>query len=183
MFALWGRHLSYAVDYPKHKIFFKEGREVHKLFASHWLWCQSGIEKEIQEMVRDAYGYGSDSPGRGKCILLFFNLFNVQTVWFFQIFSIVQKRFCPLESKNTFNLVLFEVWEMMVRQIIITIITNFKHLLLGIFNLHGADGINDQREKISKIDTTDALGDAILTMLTILTTILKTISTTYWQES
>ena len=63
------------------------------------------------------------------------------------------------------------------------IITNVKHLLLGIFNLHSADGINDQRKKISKIDTTDALGDALLTMLTILTTILKTISTTYWQQS
>ena len=94
-------------------------------------------------------------------------------------FSFLSSSLAQLEPK----LQLFEVWEMMVRQIIITIITNFEHLLLGIFNLHGADGINDQREKISKIDTTDALGDAILTMLTILTTILKTISTTYWQQS
>ena len=59
------------------------------------------------------------------------------------IFSTVLKRFCPGDSKNVFVLVLahlelelelFEVWEIMVPQIIITIITNvinFKQLLLG----------------------------------------------------
>ena len=52
---------------------------------------------------------------------------------FFQILSTVLKRFCPLDSKNVFVLVLvhlepelelFEVWEIMVLQIIITIIAN-----------------------------------------------------------
>ena len=59
------------------------------------------------------------------------------------IFSTVLKRFCPGDSKNVFvlalahikpELELFEVWEIMVPQIIITIITNvinFKQLLLG----------------------------------------------------
>ena len=59
---------------------------------------------------------------------------------FFQLFSTDLKRFCPRHSKNVFVLVLahlepelemFEVWEIMVLQIIITIIANvinFKHL-------------------------------------------------------
>ena len=43
-----------------------------------------------------------------------------QTVWFFQLFSTVLKRFCPLDSKNVFilglalpkpELELFEVWD------------------------------------------------------------------------
>ena len=64
------------------------------------------------------------------------------TNWFefFQLFSTILKRFCPLYSQNVFVLVLahlkpelelFEVWEMMVLQIIITIIANvinFKQL-------------------------------------------------------
>ena len=49
------------------------------------------------------------------------------------LFSVVLKRFCPLDSKNVFvfvlahlepELELFEVWEIMVLQIIITIIAN-----------------------------------------------------------
>ena len=49
------------------------------------------------------------------------------------IFSTVLERFCQLQSKNVFVLVrahlmaeleLFEVWEMIVLQIIITIIAN-----------------------------------------------------------
>ena len=58
----------------------------------------------------------------------------------FQLFSTVLKRFCPLHSKNVFvlalahlepELELFEVWEIVGLQIIITIIANvinFKQL-------------------------------------------------------
>ena len=52
--------------------------------------------------------YGSFSPGRGKwakCVI-FLKLHFDQTVWFFKVFSTVLKRLCPLESKNTFVLVL-----------------------------------------------------------------------------
>ena len=61
-------------------------------------------------------------------------------VWIFRFFLTVLKRFCPGHSKNVFVLVLahlepelelFEVWEIMVLQIIITIIANvinFKQL-------------------------------------------------------
>ena len=54
-------------------------------------------------------------------------------VWIFRFFLTVLKRFCPGHSKNVFVLVLahlepelelFEVWEIMVLQIIITIIIN-----------------------------------------------------------
>ena len=37
---------------------------------------------------------------------LFLELCCDQTVWFFQLFSIFLKRFCPLDSKNVFALVL-----------------------------------------------------------------------------
>ena len=55
--------------------------------------------------------YGSFSPGRGKwakSVLFFFflKLHCDQTVWFFKVFSTVLKRLCPLQSKNTFVLVL-----------------------------------------------------------------------------
>ena len=63
------------------------------------------------------------------------------TKWFFfQLFPTVLKRFCPWHSKNVFVLVLahlepelrlFEVWEILVLQIIITItanVINFKQL-------------------------------------------------------
>ena len=54
-------------------------------------------------------------------------------MWHFLIFLTVLKRFCPLDSKNVFVLVpphlepevkLFGVWEIMVLQIIVTIIAN-----------------------------------------------------------
>ena len=56
-----------------------------------------------------------------------------QFVFFLQLFSTVLKRFCPWHSKNVFVLVLaqlepelelFVVWDIMVLQIIITIIAN-----------------------------------------------------------
>ena len=59
---------------------------------------------------------------------------------FFNFFSIVLKRFCPLDYKNDFVLVLahleaelelLEVWEKMALQITITInanVVNFKQL-------------------------------------------------------
>ena len=71
---------------------------------------------------------------------IFSKLYCDQTVLFFQLFSTVLKRFCPLDSKNVSVLVLaylepelelFEVWEIRVLQIIITIIANvinFKEL-------------------------------------------------------
>ena len=36
-------------------------------------------------------------------------LFYDQTVWFFQLFSTVLRRFCPLQSKNVFVLVLADL--------------------------------------------------------------------------
>ena len=36
-------------------------------------------------------------------------LFCDQTVWFFQLFSTVLRRFCPLQSKNVFVLVLADL--------------------------------------------------------------------------
>ena len=63
-----------------------------------------------------------------------------QTVGLLRLFSLVLQRFCLGHSKNVFVLVLahlepelelFEVWEIMVPQIIITIIANvinFKQL-------------------------------------------------------
>ena len=53
--------------------------------------------------------YGSISPGKwSKCGIFYFflELCWDQTVWFFQLFSTVLKRFCPLQSKNVFVLVL-----------------------------------------------------------------------------
>ena len=55
--------------------------------------------------------YESDSPGRGKwskCGIFFIllKLYCNQTVWIFQLFSTVLKRFCPLHSKNVFVLIL-----------------------------------------------------------------------------
>jgi len=55
--------------------------------------------------------YESISPGRGKwskCGILKFllELYCVHTARFFQLFSTVLKRFCPLDSKNVFVLVL-----------------------------------------------------------------------------
>ena len=37
---------------------------------------------------------------------IFLKLCCYQTVWFFQLFSTVLERFCPLDSKNVFVLVL-----------------------------------------------------------------------------
>ena len=88
--------------------------------------------------------YGSISLGQGKwsnCGIFFF--FGALLWPNGLIFSTVLKRFCPWHSKNVFLLVLahlepelelFEVWEIVVLQIIITIIANvinFKQLLLG----------------------------------------------------
>ena len=76
----------------------------------------------------------------GQNVDFFSKLYCDQTVLFFQLFSTDLKRFCPLDSKNVLVLVLahlepglelFEVWEIMVLQIIITIIANvinFKQL-------------------------------------------------------
>ena len=55
--------------------------------------------------------YGSDSPGRGKwskcgIFSFFLKLCCDQTVRFFQLFSTVLKRFCPLDAKNVSVLVL-----------------------------------------------------------------------------
>ena len=55
--------------------------------------------------------YGSDSPGRGKwskcgIFSFFLKLCCDQTVRFFQLLSIVLKRFCPLDAKNVSVLVL-----------------------------------------------------------------------------
>ena len=52
--------------------------------------------------------YGSISPRRekwSKCDI-FLELCRVQTVCFFQLFSTKLERFCPLDSKNVFILVL-----------------------------------------------------------------------------
>ena len=62
-----------------------------------WLTCQST--------------FGSDSPGREKWAICgtffkFLTLYCDQTVGFFQVFSTVLKRLCPLDPKNTFVLVL-----------------------------------------------------------------------------
>ena len=88
--------------------------------------------------------YRSISLERGKwskCGMFYvLELCCDQTVWLFRLFSTVLKRFCPGDSKNVFVLVLphiepelelFEVWEIMVPQIIITLIANvinFKQL-------------------------------------------------------
>ena len=56
---------------------------------------------------------------------------------FFQLFLTVVKRFCPLDSKNVSVLVLahlepeqelFEVWDIMMLLIIITIIANVTNI-------------------------------------------------------
>ena len=44
--------------------------------------------------------------GQNVEFFIFLKLFCDQTVWFFQLFSTVPKRFCPLDSKNVFILVL-----------------------------------------------------------------------------
>merc|ERR1711963_362291 len=78
--------------------------------------------------------YGSISPGLGKwskcgIFLLLLELCCYITVCFFNLFSTVLKKFCPLDSKKIFvfalahlepELELFEVWQIMVPQIIIT---------------------------------------------------------------
>ena len=59
--------------------------------------------------VERLFSYGSDSSGRGKwskCGIFFFKLCCDQTVRFFQLFSTVLKRFCPLDAKNVSVLVL-----------------------------------------------------------------------------
>ena len=78
--------------------------------------------------------------GQDVDFFIFLKLYCDQTVLFFQLFSTDLKRFCPLDSKNVSVLVpaylepqleLFEVWEIMVLQIIMTIIANvinFKQL-------------------------------------------------------
>ena len=71
--------------------------------------------------------------GQNVDFVIFSKLYCDQTVLFFQLFSTDLKRFCPLDSKNVSVLVpaylepeleLFEVWEIRVLQIIITIIAN-----------------------------------------------------------
>ena len=75
--------------------------------------------------------------GQNVAFFYFLGGFAV-TKWFvFQLFSTVLKTFCPLDFKNVFVLVLahlepklelFEVWEIMVLQIIIANVINFKRL-------------------------------------------------------
>ena len=71
---------------------------------------------------------------------LFFFWSSALTKWFdfFQLFSTALMRFCLGHSKNVFVLILahlepelelFEVWEIMVLQIILTIIANVSHQL------------------------------------------------------
>ena len=72
-------------------------------------------------------------------LFFFVKLFCDKMVCFFQLFSTILRRFCPLDSKNVFVLFLahlepelelfelFEVWEIMVLQIIANVI-NFEQL-------------------------------------------------------
>ena len=78
--------------------------------------------------------------GQNVAYFYFLELCCDQTVWFFQLFSTALKKNYPLDSKIVSVLTLahlepelepFEVWEIMVQQIIITIIANvinFKQL-------------------------------------------------------
>ena len=75
--------------------------------------------------------------GQNVDFVIFSKLYCDQTVLFFQLFSTDLKRFCPLDSKNVSVLVLaylepelelFEVWEIMVLQIIANVINYINNL-------------------------------------------------------
>ena len=76
------------------------------------IWCILRYQQLFHfptYVLYKTYIYGSFTPGKMSKIchnFLSLELYCNQTVWFFQVFSIVLKSLCPLESKNTFVLIL-----------------------------------------------------------------------------